>query len=114
MARSGMVWGIDVGQCALKALRCQQGDDADKIVVVGFDYIEYPKILSQPGSDPNAADRRGAEDVPLAEFGARRPGGDFRFGAERVWRGSSSCRRSRRRKSPTSSAMRPGSKSPST
>ena len=49
-----MVWGIDVGQCALKALRCQQGDDADKIVVVGFDYIEYPKILSQPGSDPNA------------------------------------------------------------
>ena len=49
---SGAVWGIDVGQCALKALRCRAGEDPDKIVAEAFDYIEYPKILSQPGSDP--------------------------------------------------------------
>ena len=49
---SGAVWGIDIGQCALKALRCRAHDDADKVVADAFDYIEYPKILSQPGSDP--------------------------------------------------------------
>jgi len=53
MAKSGAVWGIDVGQCALKALRCRlHGEQDDKIVADAFDYIEYPKILSQPGSDP--------------------------------------------------------------
>lgn len=49
---SGSVWGIDIGQCALKALRCRAHDDPKKIVAEAFDYIEYPKILSQPGSDP--------------------------------------------------------------
>jgi len=49
---SGAVWGIDVGQCALKALRCRAHDDPKKLVAEAFDYIEYPKILSQPGSDP--------------------------------------------------------------
>jgi type IV pilus assembly protein PilM len=49
---SGAVWGIDIGQCALKALRCHAHDEPDKIVADAFDYIEYPKILSQPGSDP--------------------------------------------------------------
>ena len=52
MARTGAVWGIDVGQCALKALRCRAGDEPGKIVVEAFDFIEYPKILSQPGSEP--------------------------------------------------------------
>ena len=49
---SGAVWGIDIGQCALKALRCRAHDDDDKVIAEAFDYIEYPKILSQPGSDP--------------------------------------------------------------
>lgn len=49
---SGAVWGIDIGQCALKALRCRPHEDARKLVAEAFDYIEYPKILSQPGSDP--------------------------------------------------------------
>ncbi len=49
---SGAVWGIDIGQCALKALRCRAHDDGDKIIAEAFDYIEYPKVLSQPGSDP--------------------------------------------------------------
>ena len=48
----GAVWGIDIGQCALKALRCRAHDDPKKLVAEAFDYIEYPKILSQSGSDP--------------------------------------------------------------
>jgi type IV pilus assembly protein PilM len=49
---SGTVWGIDIGQCALKAMRCRAHDDPDKIVVEAFDYIEYPKILTQPDANP--------------------------------------------------------------
>ncbi|MEN1681013.1 MAG: type IV pilus assembly protein PilM [Planctomycetota bacterium] len=48
MAGSGAVWGIDIGQCALKALRCRPHEkDTNRIVVEAFDYIEYPKLLSQ-------------------------------------------------------------------
>jgi len=49
MAKNSAVWGIDVGQCALKALRCRPHEkDDNRIVVEAFDYIEYPKILTQP------------------------------------------------------------------
>lgn len=48
MAKSGAVWGIDIGQCALKALRCRPHDTESKMVVEAFDYIEYPQILTQP------------------------------------------------------------------
>lgn len=44
------VWGIDLGQCALKALRCVL--DGDTVVAEAFDLIEYPKILSQPEANP--------------------------------------------------------------
>ncbi len=44
-------WGIDIGQSALKALRCTSSDK-DQITVDAFDFIEYPKILSQPDADP--------------------------------------------------------------
>jgi type IV pilus assembly protein PilM len=54
MANSGSVWGIDLGQCALKALRCREGDEPGTIVAEAFDYIEYPKMLGQP--DANAAE----------------------------------------------------------
>jgi type IV pilus assembly protein PilM len=50
MAKNAGVWGIDIGQCAFKAMRCQLEDGA--IVVDAFDYIEYPKILSQPEAEP--------------------------------------------------------------
>ena len=54
MASSGAVWGIDIGQCALKALRCRpHPDDPGRIVADAFDYIEYPKILSQPDAVPD-------------------------------------------------------------
>ena len=52
MARTSAVWGIDIGQCALKAMRCRGHDDSDKITVEAFDYIEYPKILTQPDANP--------------------------------------------------------------
>jgi type IV pilus assembly protein PilM len=52
MAKSDAVWGIDIGQCALKALRCRPADQDDTIAADAFDYIEYSKILSQPDADP--------------------------------------------------------------
>ncbi|HEX3999970.1 MAG TPA: type IV pilus assembly protein PilM [Pirellulales bacterium] len=52
MAKSNAVWGIDIGQCAVKALRCVPHDEPGKIVADAFDFIEYPKILSQPEADP--------------------------------------------------------------
>lgn len=52
MARSDAVWGIDIGQCSLKALRCRSDQRADQIIADAFDFISYPKILSQPGANP--------------------------------------------------------------
>lgn len=53
MAKSGAVWGIDIGQSALKALRCRPHEsDEGRLVVEAFDYVEYPKLLSQPDADP--------------------------------------------------------------
>ncbi len=52
MAKSNAVWGIDIGQCALKALRCRPNEDGGRITADAFDYIEYPQILSQPEADP--------------------------------------------------------------
>src|SRR5215216_4618325 len=50
MAKPIGVWGIDIGQCALKTLRCHL--EGDKLVADAFDYIEYPKVLSQPEANP--------------------------------------------------------------
>ena len=52
MAKSNAVWGIDIGQCAIKALRCVPHDEPGRITADAFDFIEYPKILSQPEADP--------------------------------------------------------------
>jgi type IV pilus assembly protein PilM len=52
MAKQNAVWGIDIGQCALKALRCTWDADGQAVVADKYDFIEYPKILSQPDSDP--------------------------------------------------------------
>jgi len=62
MAGSNAVWGIDIGQCALKALQCRPHEkDPNQIVVESFDYIEYPQILSQPEADPEALVREALE-----------------------------------------------------
>lgn len=50
MAKTSSVWGIEIGQSALKALRCSIVDD--EVVATAFDFIEYPKILSQPEAVP--------------------------------------------------------------
>ena len=61
MAKSNAVWGIDIGQCSLKALRCTLGPDGDNIVADKYDYIEYPKILSQADADPEELVREAIE-----------------------------------------------------
>src|SRR5262245_38695346 len=53
------VWGIDIGQCALKALRLEMIDG--KVTATAFDYIEHPKILSQPDADPDQLKREALE-----------------------------------------------------
>lgn len=55
------VWGIDIGQCALKAVRLGYDSKADKAVAQAFDYIEHPKILSQPDADPDELIRAALE-----------------------------------------------------
>src|SRR5207248_5175974 len=53
------VWGIDLGQCALKAIRLE--DVEGEIKATAFDYIEHPKILSQPDADPDQLTREALE-----------------------------------------------------
>ena len=53
MAKNETVWGIDVGNTSLKALRCRRGAEPGTIEVLQFDYIEHSKILTQPGADAN-------------------------------------------------------------
>lgn len=53
MAKSGAAWGIDIGQSALKALRCRAHESEEgRMVVEAFDFVEYPKLLSQPDAEP--------------------------------------------------------------
>src|SRR5215210_629705 len=59
MAKPFGVWGIDIGQCALKALRLEVIDGQP--TATAFDYIEHPKILSQPDADPDALTREALE-----------------------------------------------------
>src|SRR5262247_2466788 len=53
------VWGIDLGQCALKALRVENVDG--QLTATAFDYVEHPKILSQPDADPDQLTREALE-----------------------------------------------------
>ena len=55
------VWGIDIGQCALKALRLEMVDG--KPTATAFDYVEHPKILSQPDADPDQLIREALDKV---------------------------------------------------
>ena len=58
---SAGVWGIEIGQTALKAMHCvTEGDD---VVIDAFDFIEYPKILSQPEADPEVLIREALETL---------------------------------------------------
>jgi type IV pilus assembly protein PilM len=59
MADQPGVWGIDVGQCALKAIRL--ADIEGQVTATNFDYVEHPKILSQPDADPDQLVREALE-----------------------------------------------------
>lgn len=52
MAQVQSVWGIDIGQAALKAVRLRYADAADQAIAVAFDYVPHPKILTQPDASP--------------------------------------------------------------
>ena len=45
MAAKLPVWGIDIGQCSLKAIKLQAGDD--KVELLAFDVVNHDTILSQ-------------------------------------------------------------------
>ena len=49
MAKVESVWGIDIGQCALKALKLS--DVEGQIQVEAFDVVEHPKVLSEADAD---------------------------------------------------------------
>src|SRR5947207_1468160 len=53
------VWGIDLGQCGLKAIRLEETEAG--ITATAFDYVEHPKILSQPDADPDQLTREALE-----------------------------------------------------
>src|SRR5262249_29451105 len=59
MANQPGVWGIDLGQCALKAVRLEEIDG--RVTATAFDYVEHPKILSQPDADPEQLTREALE-----------------------------------------------------
>jgi type IV pilus assembly protein PilM len=54
MAKNQAVWALDIGQSALKGLKLAAGETPDQVVAEAFDFVEYPKILSQPDADPEA------------------------------------------------------------
>ena len=67
MATGNAVWGIDVGQCALKALKLRATGDG-RVEAVDLDVIEHAKILSQPD-----ADRDALIAAALEKFASRHP-----------------------------------------
>ncbi|MEX0704054.1 MAG: type IV pilus assembly protein PilM [Planctomycetales bacterium] len=53
MAETQGVWGIEIGQAALKAVRLRYAEAAGQCIAVAFDYVPHPKILSQPDAVPD-------------------------------------------------------------
>ncbi|MEZ6055116.1 MAG: type IV pilus assembly protein PilM [Planctomycetaceae bacterium] len=47
------VWGIDVGQSALKAIKIRYLEGTGQCAAMAFDYVPFPKILSQPDAIPD-------------------------------------------------------------
>jgi len=52
MAQKRAAWGIDIGQSSFKAIKLQYSEATEQVVATAFDYIQYPKILSQPDAIP--------------------------------------------------------------
>ncbi len=52
MAENQAVWGIEIGQAGLKAIKLRYAEAAEQVLAVAFDYIPHAKILSQPDAVP--------------------------------------------------------------
>ena len=52
MADDQPVWGIEVGQAALKAIKLRPDPITGRVIAEAFDLIKHPKILSQPDAVP--------------------------------------------------------------
>jgi type IV pilus assembly protein PilM len=52
MADNQAAWGIDIGQAGLKAIRLRYAEAAGQAIAIAFDYVPFPKILSQPDAVP--------------------------------------------------------------
>ena len=61
MAKIQAAWALDIGQAALKALKLVPGETPDQLIAEAFDFVEYPKILSQPDADPEQLVREALE-----------------------------------------------------
>ncbi len=59
MAAANSVWGIDVGQVALKALKLRNG--GEQVEVEAFDIIEHPKVLTRDDADRDQLIRNALE-----------------------------------------------------
>jgi type IV pilus assembly protein PilM len=61
MAKKQAVWGIDIGLCSIKALRCVAGDTPNEVFADKFDFIEFPKMLNQSDVDAEEEIRKALE-----------------------------------------------------
>ena len=52
MANPQTIWGVDIGRCALKAVKLRTTADGN-VEILGADYIEHAKMLSQPDANRN-------------------------------------------------------------
>ena len=52
MADDQPVWGIEIGQAALKAIKLRPDPTSGRVVAEAFDLVKHPKILSQPDANP--------------------------------------------------------------
>ena len=59
MAKVKTVWGVDIGKCALKAIKLSNAGGGMR--VEAFEIIEYPKVLSEPDADSNLLIRNALE-----------------------------------------------------
>ncbi len=66
MAKTAGIWGVDIGQSTVKAVRVELIDG--QVSATAFDFIEHPKVLSQPDADPDQLIREA-----LVQFLSRNP-----------------------------------------
>ena len=52
MADDQPVWGIEIGQAALKAIKLRPDPGTGRVVAEAFDLVQHAKILSQPDANP--------------------------------------------------------------